>query len=87
MIIDGEIVGGRAVRYFDYVNAIGQGELVTRSDMALRMGASYSAVMYNLERAVLEGALNKAYGYATENQPGWLYALPETMPRLGGIDE
>lgn len=80
-----ELVGDRALRYLDYVDQIGKGEIVTRKDMAEKMGCSYSAAMYNLERAVANGALNKQYGYATENQPGWLYALPATMPRLVGV--
>jgi len=49
------------------------------------MGVPYSTALYNLERAVTEGYLNKRVGYASENHAGWLYALPETMPRLGGV--
>lgn len=84
-IIDGEIVGSRAARYLDYVDQIGQGEIVTRKQMAIRMNCSYSSAQYNLERAVLEKELNKQYGFASENQPGWLYALPSTMPRMEGM--
>jgi hypothetical protein len=81
-IIDGEIVGSRAARFLDYVSAIGEGELVTRQDMSSRMDCHYQTARYHLERAVLEGYLNKVYGYVRENQPGWLYALPDTMPKL-----
>lgn len=84
-IIDGEIVGSRAARFFDYVRAIGKGEVVSRAMMAERMGCAYSTAHYNLERAVMEGYLNKAYGFASAQQPGWIYALPETMPRMEGV--
>lgn len=86
MVIDNELIGPRAARYLDYVDAIKVGELVTRQDMIDRMQSSYSAVMYNLERAVTEKALHKVYGFADTYQPCWLYALPETMPHLPGID-
>lgn len=80
-----ELVGrARALRYLDYVDLIGVGELVSRDDVAGRMGCPYSTALYNLERAVSEGALNKMYGIINV-QPGWLYALPVTMPRLEGM--
>lgn len=75
----------RAVRFFAYVDKIKPGELVTRKDMEIRMEAAYSTATYNLDRAVSEGWLNRQWGYASENQPGWLYGLPETLPRLGGM--
>jgi len=81
-ILDGEIVGRRAARYLDYARAVGQGEIVSRQMMAERMGVSYSTARYNLEIAVSENVLNKQYGFASESQPGWIYALPETMPKL-----
>jgi hypothetical protein len=84
-IIDGEIVGSRAVRFLEWVKAIGVGEVVSRQMMAERMNCNYSTARYHLERATLEGWLNKQYGYASERQPGWVYALPETMPRLEGM--
>jgi hypothetical protein len=75
----------RALRYLDYVDAIGKGETVSRRDMMCRLNAAYSTAQYNLERAVSEGELHKVYGFATDTQPGWLYALPETMPKLEGL--
>jgi hypothetical protein len=75
----------RALRYLDYVDDLRVGEVVSRADMARRMKCAYSTAMYNLERAVSEGELHKAYGFATSKQPGWLYALPATMPRLEGM--
>lgn len=67
--------------YMFYTGAIGEGEVVSRSDMAKRMGVHYSTAMYHLERAVKAGELNKAVVWVG-NQTGWGYALPATMPRL-----
>lgn len=78
-------IQSRAARFLDYCDAIGAGEVVNRAQMAERMGVTYSTARYNLERAVSEGALNKQYGFATDHQPGYIYALPETMPRLEGM--
>lgn len=82
---EGEIVGSRAARFLDYVDAIGKGAIVSRSEMAEMMSVSYSTARYNLERAVSEGYLNKQYGFVTDNQPGWLYAWVEAMPRMEGF--
>lgn len=84
-IVDGEIVGTRAARFLDYVREIGEGEYVSRSIMAERMGTTYSSARYNLDMAVREGWLNRVYGYASETQPGWIYARVESMPRLEGF--
>lgn len=84
-IIDGELVGSRAARYIEYADAVGEGEIVSRSQMARRMNSSYGAALYNLERAVSEGLLKKAYGFASQRQPGWVYALPGTWPTLPGL--
>ena len=75
----------RAIRFLDYVDAIGEGELVSRSDMAAHFEVAYGTALYHLERAVSEGYLNKVYGFATKAQPGWLYARKDTMPRLEGF--
>ena len=83
-IIDGEIVGSRAAAFLDYVDAIGRGGLVSRREMAERMGVSYSTARYNLDRAVAEKYLNRQYGFVTANQPGWLYAWRDSMPKLPG---
>lgn len=79
---NGKIIGSRAARFLDYVDAIGAGEFVSRLDMAQKMGCCRSTATYNLERAWTEGYLNKVYGYASTDQPGWIYALKETMPTL-----
>lgn len=84
-VIDGELVGSRALKFLDYVDKVGQGDIVSRRDMCARMQAPYSTVVYNLERAVSEGYLNKQYGFASADQPGWLYALPGTMPNMKGF--
>lgn len=75
----------RGVTHERYVNAIGEGAIVSRRDVANLMGVSYTTALYHLERAVKRGLLNKRFGYASDNQPGWVYALPATMPRLEGV--
>jgi len=75
----------RGIKYIEYANALGQGEILSRDDFAELMGASYSTATYHLERAVMAGLLNKQYGFIS-HQPGWLYALPSTMPRLAGLE-
>lgn len=74
----------RGITYELYAEALEQGEQASREDIAFLMGVSYSTATYHLERAVRAGLLNKQYGYISK-QPGWLYALPSTMPRLDGI--
>lgn len=69
----------------EYVRAIGQGDIVTRSAMAEIMGVCKNTAAYHLERAVNAGALHKQLGWAG-NQGGWVYALPDTMPQLEGFD-
>lgn len=71
----------RAVRFLDYVDRIGAGQLVSRWGMARKMNCSYSTAVYNLERAVSEGVLRKVIGIV-EGQTGWLYCLPETQRSL-----
>lgn len=75
----------RGVRMFDYVRATGKGTLQSRRDYAEFFGVSYSTALYHLERAVNEGYLNKQIGWVTDRQSGWLYGLPETLPRLEGL--
>jgi hypothetical protein len=86
MYSEGEITGPRAARFLEYAAQVGQGEVVSRAMMAERMGCSYSTARYNLERAALEGVLNKAYGFASAKQPGWIYARPEDMPKIEGLE-
>lgn len=74
----------RGIEFEQYPLAIGAGQILSRNDFVEVMQKSYSTVVYHLERAVKAGLLNKQYGYIVE-QPGWLYALPETMPRLEGM--
>lgn len=74
-------IGRRAVRFYDYADSIGVGELVSRIKMAERMNAAYSTALYNLERAVSEGLLCKVVGII-DMQVGWLYCLPSTHEQL-----
>lgn len=79
----GKIEFVAAPRWVEYVVAVGQGEIVTRTDMAQRMGVHYSTAMYHLDRAVSEGALHRAICVSNRgNQSCWGYALPETMLQL-----
>lgn len=71
---------GAAV-YMEYADKVGQGEIVSRADMAERMGVGYSTAKYHLDRAVNAGLLNRAVVWIGR-QTGWGYAQPETMPRL-----
>ena len=75
----------RGITYTQYPFLFKSGEVLSRRQVAERVGRSYSAAMYHLERAVSAGLLNKRYGFCG-TQPGWCYALPETMPRLFTAD-
>ena len=74
----------RAITYHDYVAAIGQGEAVSRQDMAKRMQVTYSTALYHLERAVSARELYKAYGFI-DRQPGWLYCKPQDAPKQESV--
>lgn len=67
--------------YMLYTDAIGEGEIVSRSIMARRMKVNTTTAKYHLERAVEAGEINRAWG-SIGNQRGWVYALPSTMPKL-----
>lgn len=71
-------------RWMEYVNAFKPGKVGTRADLAEHFGVGRSTARYHLDRAVEAGKLNRAYGW-TGKQSGWLYALPETMPRIKGV--
>jgi hypothetical protein len=75
----------RGITYTGYPNVFAPGEILSRREVSERVGRSYSAVVYNLERAVSAGLLNKQYGFTNRYQPGWVYALPATMPRTEGF--
>ena len=75
----------RGITYTGYPELFDDGEILSRREVAKRVGRSYSAATYNLERAVSAGLLNKQYGFTNNYQPGWVYALPATMPRLEGF--
>lgn len=83
---DNELPEGfeRGITFLTYPDLFKQGEMLSRSEIAARVGRSYSTVMYHLEKAVAYGLLNKQYGFIGK-MPGWIYALPETMPRLEGM--
>lgn len=85
VVQDNELVGERAITYLEYPHYFQDGVILSRRQVADRVGRSYSTAVYHLERAVSAGLLNKAWGFATTQQPGWVYALPETMPRLEGL--
>lgn len=74
----------RGITYQAYPLLFKRGDVLSRADVADRVGRSYTTAMYHLERAVSAGMLHKVYGMIGV-QPGWLYALPETMPRLEGL--
>lgn len=75
----------RGITYIEYPRLFAAGEILSRREIAERVGRSYSCAVYHLERAVSAGLLNKQYGFTTKYQPGWVYALPETMPRIRGF--
>jgi hypothetical protein len=74
----------RGITFHLYAAKVGKGEVWSRYDFAETFNVSYSTALYHVERAVSAGILNKAYGFIN-HQPGWLYALPATMQRLGGV--
>lgn len=76
------VMEARAARFQDYVAAVGEGEIVTRSMMAERMGASYSTALYNLDRAVTEGALARFVVTGAAQQTAWGYAHPGVQLQL-----
>jgi len=84
MVINNQPVT-RGITFEQYVALFGVGEILSRSDVAKRKGVSYSNAAYHLERAVAHGMLHKQHGYASDNQPGWVYGLPQTMPSLEGV--
>lgn len=73
----------RGITFEKYAAVVRSGEILTRAEIAERMCVSYSTATYHLDRAVRVGLLNRQYGYIS-NQPGWLYAQPDTMPRIAG---
>ena len=76
----------RGITYEQYAGVIGEGEVLSRKEVAERVGKHYSTVTYHLERAVSAGLINKAYGYTASGQPGWVYAKKRTMPKFAGAD-
>jgi len=84
MIIN-QTMDTRAARFVDYAEEVGEGEVVTRSVMAARMGAAYSTARYNLDRAATEGLLAKFVVSGPNNQTAWGYAHVDTMHRLRGM--
>lgn len=79
-----EITGPRGITYTEYPKLFGAGELLSREQVAGRVGRHYSTAMYHLERAVSAGLLDKVYCYIGE-QPGWGYCLPGTQLPLPGV--
>jgi len=75
-------IQGRAIMFEEYAAAIKEEQIVSRSEMAEKFEVSYTTAAYHLDRAVMEGALVRQHGYASENQPGWVYMLPETLEQM-----
>jgi Fic family protein len=74
----------RGITYLTYSQYFQPGDILSRRDVAERVGVSYSNAVYHLERCVSDGILHKQRGFIGR-QPGWVYALPETLPRLEGL--
>jgi len=75
----------RGITYEQYPSLFAKGEILSRRQVAERAGRRYSTALYHLERAVSAGLLIRVYGYIG-TQPGWVYALPETLPMLPTFD-
>lgn len=72
------------MRFEDYVLRFGENTVWGRADLAREFGVSLNTAKYHLERAVKNGKLHKQYGWLGQ-QSGWLYALPEKMPKMKGL--
>ena len=68
--------------YMRYVDLVGEGD-ITRSEAADLMGVSKTTATYHLERAVIEGALERFYAWAKANQTGWAYRRPGSQKGMG----
>lgn len=58
--------------FLRYVDFVGQGD-TTRLDAANHFGVSKSTATYHLDRAVMEGYLERFYAFTNANQTGWAY--------------
>lgn len=67
--------------FLDYVDLIGQGD-ITRAEAAEHFGVHKSTATYHLERACMEGYLERFYAFARANQTGWAYRAVDTQPAL-----
>lgn len=71
----------------DVLGNIEPGELLTRSNIARRVGRSVNgSLIQMLERAVARGILHKHWVLIGGHNTGWGYCLPETSPGLFGDD-
>jgi transposase len=64
-----------AAMYIEYAKLFQTGETLSRRQVADRMGVPYTTALYNLERAVDEGLLQKAVVWTKRNSTGWGYYL------------
>lgn len=65
---------------------VGQGAFVSRADLAELDGrGKTTALIFAIEMAVDEGLLHRCWGWVGIHR-GWVYATPETMPYLPGMD-
>ena len=67
----------RGLKFYEYVQAFGVGEWLTRADLARAFEVHYTTAEYHLDRAVGERLLKRCLGWIGD-KPGYLYALPET---------
>lgn len=68
--------------YENVAQSIGEGEVLTRAQVAERLGRQKTTTLIgHLERAVREGLLHKAW-FNFGDYVAWGYATPATMPRL-----
>ena len=81
-----EITGPRGITHEEYPKYFQKGELLSRREVADRVGRHYSTAMYHLERAVSAGLLDKVYCYI-DVQPGGAYCLPGTQIPLPGLHD
>lgn len=75
-------MASKAYVYLDIEAAIGQGDIVTRRQIAARLGRKKtSALVGDIERAVALGVIEKCPGH-DGNQNCWVYARPGVFQAL-----
>ena len=65
---------------------VGQGDYFSRADLAEKDGRDKTtALIAAIEQAVDVGLLHRCWGWVGIRR-GWVYATPETMPYLVGLE-